>query len=280
MLQTDTSRLNLMIDGDNHSDTIILLHGGPGVPDYLSEVASILSKNFRTVRFDQRGVGKSESLNESYTIDEYLYDIDQIIEHLKIDKVHIFGHSWGGLLAQLWVSRNKDKTKSLFLSSPSSGTGDVWKIMEKEVMSYNKGKASTKEWVSIGLNSLPGLVGVDQGYKNIFKLLWKFYFKEPAEADDAEENWLSGISANAVNKTRKSVVSIKNEDLEKSLNDFDKPTTVIFGDYDIYGESKEVIKARFSDINYRIMKNSGHLPWIQSAVDYKKILYEFYDLPH
>lgn len=93
MLKTKISELNLVIEGEAHLDTVILLHGGPGVPDYLANVSNILNKYYRTVRFDQRGTGKSKSLNESYTIDDYLYDISQIIEHLDIDKVHLFGHS-------------------------------------------------------------------------------------------------------------------------------------------------------------------------------------------
>ena len=34
---------------------VILLHGGPGVPDYLAEVAEILAPRHRVIRYDQRG---------------------------------------------------------------------------------------------------------------------------------------------------------------------------------------------------------------------------------
>lgn len=278
MLKTETSILNLTIEGNNHSETIILLHGGPGVPDYLAEVSNILSKTYRTVRFDQRGTGKSNSLNNSYTVDEYLYDIDQIIKYLDIDKVHIFGHSWGGLLAQLWASKNKSRVESLFLCSPSSGTGEVWKKMEKEVMKYNKKQASSKEWLVIGVNSLRGLIGSNKGYKNIFKLLWKFYFKKPNEAVEVDPSWLSGINATAINKTRKNIVSLNNATLDEALRDFSKPVTVLFGSYDIYGESQEFIKNRFPNSIHMILENSGHLPWVQDSANFKKLLNQFYAL--
>ena len=278
MLETKTSILNLTIEGNNHSETIILLHAGPGVPDYLDEVSDILSKTYRTVRFDQRGTGKSESLNKSYTVDEYLYDIDQIINYLNIGKVHIFGHSWGGLLAQLWAAKNKSRIESLFLCSPSSGTGKVWKKMEKEVMSYNKNQASLKEWLIIGINSLRGLIGSNKGYRNIFKLLWKFYFKNPNDAVEAKPNWLLGINAIAINKTRKNIILLNNAALDEALMDFNKPVTVLFGSYDIYGKSKELIKVRFPNLNYIILENSGHLAWIQDNRNFKKLLNEFYTL--
>ncbi len=278
MLNTKTSKLNLIIEGNNDSEVIIFLHGGPGVPDYLDKVSDILSQNFRTVRFDQRGVGNSECLNQQYSIDQYLSDIDKIIEYLKVDKVHIFGHSWGGLLAQIWAAKNQQKIKSLFLCSPSSGTGDVWKIMEKEVMSYNKNKSSLKEWMTIGINSLLGIMGSNNGYKNIFKLLWRFYFQIPSKAPNADEHWLSGINAKAVNKTRKSIVAFDNNQLDKSLHNFNKPVVVTFGSYDIYGVSKELTRERLPNSTYKIFENAGHLPWLQDKTTFTKIIHKFYGM--
>lgn len=276
MLKTKTSILNLTIDGNNNSETIILLHGGPGVPDYMAEISKLLENEYKVVRFDQRGVGKSECLNEKYDIEQYFNDIDEILNYLKIEKVHILGHSWGGLLAQLWASKNPEKLHSLFLCSPSSGTGEVWKRMEKEVMDYNKNKSSQKEWMKIGINSLFGILGFNSGYRNIFRLLWSYYFKEPKIAPPAGEQWLSGINAQAINKTRKNIVSLSNNVLNESLKSFNKPVSVVFGSYDIYGESKTLIKKRFKNLNYTIIDNSGHLPWIQNEEAFSKILSEHY----
>lgn len=276
MLKTKNSILNLTIDGKNNSETVILLHGGPGVPDYMAEISKFLESKYRVVRFDQRGVGESECLNKKYNIEQYLTDIDEILNYLKVDKVHILGHSWGGLLAQLWASRNPEKLHTLFLCSPSSGTGEVWKQMEKEVMAYNKNKSSQKEWMKIGLNSLFGILGSNYGYRNIFRLLWSYYFKEPKIAPPAGEQWLSGISAQAINKTRKNIISLNNNALDEALESFNKPVSAVFGSYDIYGESKMLIKKRFTNLNYTILEKSGHLPWLQNAEAFSKILSKHY----
>lgn len=276
MLKTETSELNLMIEGDANSEIVILLHGGPGVPDYLSKISSLLNESYKVVRFDQRGTGASKCLNGNYEIEEYLYDIDQIIAFLQVDKVHLFGHSWGGLLAQIYASKHPETVKSLFLSSPSSGTGDVWKEMEKEVMAYNKNKSSSAEWLYIGINSLFGITGFDRCYRNIFALIWKNYFKTPSEAPEADKSWLSGIKADAFNKTIKSVISFDNKILDKNLENFMAPVTTIFGSYDIYGASRESVNKRFPNMNYVTIEDSGHLPWIQNKHKFTLLLHDFY----
>jgi proline iminopeptidase len=79
-LETETAKLHVVVEGNNLGDSIVLLHGGPGVPDYLQAVASILKGNFQTIRFDQRGVGASTAIAETYDIEDYVSDIDAIVK--------------------------------------------------------------------------------------------------------------------------------------------------------------------------------------------------------
>jgi proline iminopeptidase len=50
---------------------LLMLHGGPGCPDYLQPVADLLAPTHRTVTFDQRGVGASVTLDGRFGIDAY-----------------------------------------------------------------------------------------------------------------------------------------------------------------------------------------------------------------
>jgi len=279
VVKTGTSNLHLVIEGMPSSESVLFLHGGPGVPDYLGPVSKLLRKHFQVLRFDQRGAGKSICLDGCYDIDAYLSDIEQIVSFVGTGKVHLFGHSWGGLLAQLWAWRHPKSVRSLFLCSPSSGTGEVWKRMEQEVLAYNREKASGAEWAKLGIYSLLGMLGLDCGYKNAFRLLWRFYFESPGEAPDADEDWLSGIRADAVNKTRRSLVSFENHRLDEGLEGFDAPVLVVFGRKDIYGPSKALVRKRLPCAAFKTIENAGHLPWLQNSVAFEETLYQFYGLP-
>lgn len=78
-----------------------MLHGGPGVPDYLGPVAALLAPRHCVIIFDQRGVGASVVRTDGYTIAAYLSDLEAIRTSCGVEKLHLFGHSWGGLLGQL-----------------------------------------------------------------------------------------------------------------------------------------------------------------------------------
>ena len=57
-------------------ETIVLLHGGPGMGDYFASLARILSPPHDVVSYDQRGCGKS-ICDGSFDIDQQLEDLDK-----------------------------------------------------------------------------------------------------------------------------------------------------------------------------------------------------------
>ena len=58
-----------------------------------------LSKNFRLITFDNRGVGRSSEDNLNITIEEMANDCMSLIQHLNLKKVDVLGHSMGGMIA-------------------------------------------------------------------------------------------------------------------------------------------------------------------------------------
>lgn len=96
---------------------IVFLHGGPGAgcsdilrqffdPDY-----------FRIILFDQRGSGRSTpaACLENNTTDDLIGDIEQLRQHLDIEKWHVFGGSWGSTLALSYASEKPKRVLSMTL---------------------------------------------------------------------------------------------------------------------------------------------------------------------
>ena len=81
---------------------ILLLHGGPGLgSDYL-EPLEILAKQGRTViRFDQLGGGRSDRPRDLslWRIEGCIRQIQSVREALGLERIHLLGHSWGGMVA-------------------------------------------------------------------------------------------------------------------------------------------------------------------------------------
>ncbi len=266
------AKLSIKVYSNNKSETVILLHGGPGVPDDMLEVVNQLKDSYRVITFEQRGVGLSKCEGGGYKIEDYISDIDAISDNLKIDSFHLFGHSWGGLYAQIYAEARPEKISSLFLCSPSSGTNGIWKKTEKEVMYFNKNNTSKKEWSIMGWNSLLGMFGSDKAYQKLFKQVLKNYHKDYGKVE-IEDEYFTKIHAKPVNKTRKEIVKYKTL---PEFNEADYPIIIIYGENDIYGESKNELLLRFPTAKVEIIEKCGHIAWKHKPIEFYKILNEFY----
>lgn len=249
-------------------ETVILLHGGPGFVEDLSVIAAQLATNFQVIQFDQRGTRRSPCASSDYSMDAYVSDIDAIACHFKLQKFHLFGHSWGGLYAQVYAQTNPDRLLSLFLCCPGSGTGAEWKQTEKEVLQYNRSKCSTAEWVNMGINSVFGMLGSDKAYRRLFKQVMKNYNKDFTLPGSWKID-LDLVKAAPVNKTRR---EIKKYPILKPFSCPGLKITIVYGDRDIYGSSKEFVIRRYPAASVWTIGNSGHNPWIHNPPDFSTVL--------
>ena len=255
------------------AETVILLHGGPGVPDEMTEVREILCQTKQVITFDQRGCGKVRCRSCTYTIPDYLEDINNLASHFGISRFHLFGHSWGGLYAQLYAADYPERILSLFLCSPASGCGkEIWKLTEREVFQYNRRRSTNAEWIGMGVNSLLGMLGSDRACRRLFRQVILNYHKGFGVTPPDEEK-LAGINADPVNKTRRSVIRYAPL---KNFGHTAYPVIITFGDQDAYGKSREFTRSRFPEARYEIISHCGHTPWKHNMTEFANILKSFY----
>lgn len=255
------------------ADTVILLHGGPGVPDEMTEVREALTGLMQVITFDQRGTGHDACSDCSFSISDYTGDINRIADHFQLKKFHLFGHSWGGLYAQLYAHDFPGSIASLFLCSPASGTGKkVWGLTEKEIFDYNRNRSTYSEWIIMGLNSLLGWLGSSKAYRRLYRQVIINYHKGYNVEPPGPEK-LSGINSRAGNKTRRAIK------LHPPLGVFGKtayPVIITYGQSDAYGTSKDFVLERFPNATVVIIPDCGHTPWKHNLKAFNRIVSDFY----
>ncbi len=103
---------------------LLLLHGGPGAcHDYLESMAALSATGRRVIFYDQQGCGNSDQPDDPgrWTIDFYLREIDAVRVALGLERLHILGQSWGGmLLMEYLVRRPAGLVSAVVASSPAS----------------------------------------------------------------------------------------------------------------------------------------------------------------
>ncbi|MBS1654572.1 MAG: alpha/beta fold hydrolase [Bacteroidetes bacterium] len=128
---------------------VLIINGGPGMnSEGFAPLAKELSANNETIIYDQRGTGQS-SLDHpdsnNITMDLMIQDIENLRQHLKIERWIILGHSFGGMLASYYATKYPQHIKAIILSSSGgidlgllqSGNFIASRLTPEELKSYN-----------------------------------------------------------------------------------------------------------------------------------------------
>lgn len=93
---------------------VVFIAGLGGHGSYWKAQVQAFSPDFQTVTFDHRGVGASSG-SPPYSIAQWAGDTLRLMDHLKIGRVHLVGHSTGGAIAQVLAAEHPDRIASLVL---------------------------------------------------------------------------------------------------------------------------------------------------------------------
>ncbi|WP_246188444.1 alpha/beta fold hydrolase [Metabacillus lacus] len=144
-INIDGQQLHVNIIGEG--ETIVFLHGGPGSEHrfFLPHVLP-LSQKFKLVLYDQRGCGKSElSKDNQYSMEDEVKTLEILRRELKLEKINLFGESWGSMLALLYATKYPERVNKILLTAAIGITAKGYKVFEKELLK----KVSLKDKIKL-----------------------------------------------------------------------------------------------------------------------------------
>ena len=116
------------IAGDRGSGAtpLLALHGGPGsTHNYFAPLEGLADER-PVVLYDQIGCGRSDRPTDiEWSIAVFRDEVDAVRAQLELDRIHLLGTSWGGMLATEHVLSGATGIVSLVLSS-TLGSVELW----------------------------------------------------------------------------------------------------------------------------------------------------------
>ena len=121
-------RRQLMVDGRRVSyltagsgPAVVLLHGIGGNAAQWNAQLDGLAGQYRLIAWDTPGYGESDDPDTAWRMGDYAGVLAGLLDALELERVHLIGQSWGGVLAQEFYRRHVERVRSLVLSDTFPG---------------------------------------------------------------------------------------------------------------------------------------------------------------
>jgi pimeloyl-ACP methyl ester carboxylesterase len=121
------NQINLYYETVGAGESVLFLHGFTGSDqDWVHQMRAI-QNNYQGIALDFRGHGKSEAPDEEkdYSIVLNCEDVYHLLDHLRINRCCLVGHSMGGFTALQFALDHPERVRGLVLVDTSSGEWDV-----------------------------------------------------------------------------------------------------------------------------------------------------------
>ena len=247
----DNININYIMEGQG--DAVLLLHGWGSNIKLFDGIIKNLSKTHTVYALDMPGFGESDEPKEAWNVDDYVDFVIKFINEMKITKLSLLGHSFGGRVIIKMVNReNLDFQIDKLILVDSAGIKPV---------SSNK-----KTFKGQLYKFLKKIVGS--------KLIRKIF---PEALNKLKCKFGSEDYKNATPVMRDTLVKVVNEDLKDLLPNIKNSTLLIWGDKDEATPISDAytMNKLIKDSGIVTVEGAGHYSFLESPVLVNSVLNSF-----
>ncbi len=273
---------NIWYESEGQGDPIILIAGGPGVSHtYFHPFLSGLADTFRVIYFDAFGTGKSDRASsvEQYTFDREVEEVEALRKALNIERVSIFGHSYGGMVAQAYAVRHSDSVSRLILcDAPHSA--EAWQA-GNDVVNAEIRNQFPEAWERVLHVRSQGFHSSSKELQDAFGpiplTLYVYHHPENAEKAVFESN--HEVAQQIAGDDADFIVAgdLGHLDLRRSLAKLQMPVMILTGRFDrifpprLAAEYKHFLP----NAQFVVFEESGHAPFIEETSKFIEVVKTF-----
>ena len=259
---------------------LLCLHGGPGMTHNYIDPLEDLADRRRVIFYDQLGCGRSDRPDDTslWTVPHFVRELESVRSALELDHFHMFGSSWGGMLAMQYLLDYQPPSVVGLLMAGSPASMPRWVEGCQELLAEmpSKVREVIERHEAQGFTSCPEYIGaVNLFYQRHLCRLQPW----PAglERTFAE---MSPVVYETMNGPSEFTVSgrFRDWDIFDRLNEIRVPALVMGGRYDeIRVDHLSDIHEGIVDSDLVIFENSGHTPFHDERDLFMRAVNDFLD---
>lgn len=218
-LTTDLGKTRYQIFGNKDDPIIVLIHSFNGfIESWNPNIQPLVNAGYQVVVYDLWGRGLSDRPRIDLSIQVFRQQLENIINHFEVEKVHLVGSSFGSIIAADFVQHHRQRIDKLILVGPAGWPSDE---------------------SSSAMLKIPLLGDVVFHYfgQSILKSKVEEYFIQPIKYSSVIDQWVKfsdypGFTRSALSTLRHSPV-LNYTDGWKALGKLEIPILFIWGEKDV-----------------------------------------------
>ncbi|GFG66686.1 proline iminopeptidase [Mycobacterium kubicae] len=256
---------------------LLVVHGGPGLPhDYLNALQRLADER-EVIYWDQLGCGKSDRPSDArlWTMQRSVAEMDAVVRGLALHRFHLFGNSWGGMLAQQYVLDVPSPVASFVISN---STASIPLFAENVARLKLELDAATQ--AAIDRHEAAGTTHSAE-YQAAIKTWNETYLCRkrpwPAELQDAFRNMGIEIFETMFGPSDFRITgTVRDWDVVARLSEITIPTLLLAGRYDECSpEEMRDMQQRIAGSRFELFESSSHMPFIEEPDRFDRVMREF-----
>ena len=251
MAYCDVNGCNYYYEIIGQGEPLVMIRGLGSNADHWYPQLPVLSKHYRVLVFDNRGIARTSDMDGPYSIRGMADDTVGLMDAVGFEKAHILGLSMGGMIAQEIALNYPQRVKGLILGVTHCGG-------EKQV-------PPTEEITNI-FNAMIQ-EGTDEAKRAAAAVLFapETLEKRPElAAQYAEVSLRQPVPAEILTKQRNAVQEFNTWD---RLPQITAPTLILGADQDVLipSENSKILAERIPNAELVIVKGGGHQILIEQS---------------
>ncbi|WNV74313.1 alpha/beta fold hydrolase [Geodermatophilus sp. DSM 44513] len=247
---------------------VVLCHGGPGLWDYLTDVAALLDHAHTVIRFEQRGCGRSTGRGGPFTVAQAVNDLDRVRRALGIDRWGVLGHSWGAELGLRYAAEHPEQATAVAYAA-GIGAGTTFREAYLAERDRRLG-GELPRW-----RELDSRIRTPEEEREWCLLQWRPDFSPAGDpAAHAEALWQTrpaGVEVNAL-ANRQLSTECTGDDLLALAQDIWAPVTMLLGADDPRPwTATDELLGHLKNARRVVLDHAGHAPWRERPADFQAL---------